>query len=234
MDSKQKLSDIAHAQLKRMILNNQFSPGEHLEETVLCDMLSVSRTPLREAINRLVNENLLIAVPQKGIFVPEMSVQNIADLFRARKLIEPMVIMLSAPNLDHAVLIEFKEKTEKMIVDQDISALHSLDYDFHSYINNNCGNQYIFQSVSFITDQFQRVRTQNFFPVERSINGAKEHLVIIDTILKAEYSALPDLMLNHITSTETYYFRKLLENSVAESNIEYLKRNPILTGGRQV
>ena len=234
MDSKQKLSDIAHAQLKGMILNNQFSPGEHLEETVLCDMLSVSRTPLREAINRLVNENLLIAVPQKGIFVPEMSVQNIADLFRARKLIEPMVIMLSAPNLDHAVLIEFKEKTEKMIVDQDISALHSLDYDFHSYINNNCGNQYIFQSVSFITDQFQRVRTQNFFPVERSINGAKEHLVIIDTILKAEYSALPDLMLNHITSTETYYFRKLLENSVAESNIEYLKRNPILTGGRQV
>ncbi|MBQ6365259.1 MAG: GntR family transcriptional regulator [Oscillospiraceae bacterium] len=234
MDSKQKLSDIAHAQLKGMILNNQFRPGEHLEETVLCDMLSVSRTPLREAINRLVNENLLIAVPQKGIFVPEMSVQNIADLFRARKLIEPMVIMLSAPNLDHAVLIEFKEKTEKMIVDQDISALHSLDYDFHSYINNNCGNQYIFQSVSFITDQFQRVRTQNFFPVERSINGAKEHLVIIDTILKAEYSALPDLMLNHITSTETYYFRKLLENSVAESNIEYLKRNPILTGSRQV
>lgn len=234
MDNKQKLSDIAHAQLKGMILNNQFSPGEHLEETVLCDMLSVSRTPLREAINRLVNENLLIAVPQKGIFVPEMSVQNIADLFRARKLIEPMVIMLSAPNLDHAVLIEFKEKTEKMIVDQDISALHSLDYDFHSYINNNCGNQYIFQSVSFITDQFQRVRTQNFFPVERSINGAREHLVIIDTILKAEYSALPDLILNHITSTETYYFRKLLENSVAESNIEYLKRNPILTGGRQV
>ena len=234
MDSKQKLSDIAHAQLKGMILNNQFSPGEHLEETVLCDMLSVSRTPLREAINRLVNENLLIAVPQKGIFVPEMSVQNIADLFRARKLIEPMVIMLSAPNLDHTVLIEFKEKTEKMIVNQDISALHSLDYDFHSYINNNCGNQYIFQSVSFITDQFQRVRTQNFFPVERSINGAKEHLVIIDTILKAEYSALPDLMLNHITSTETYYFRKLLENRVAESNIEYLKRNPILTGGRQV
>ena len=210
MDNKQKLSDIAHAQLKGMILNNQFSPGEHLEETVLCDMLSVSRTPLREAINRLVNENLLIAVPQKGIFVPEMSVQNIADLFRARKLIEPMVIMLSAPNLDHAVLIEFKEKTEKMIVDQDISALHSLDYDFHSYINNNCGNQYIFQSVSFITDQFQRVRTQNFFPVERSINGAREHLVIIDTILKAEYSALPDLILNHITSTETYYFRKLL------------------------
>ena len=197
-------------------------------------MLRVSRTPLREAINRLVNENLLIAVPQKGIFVPEMSVQNIADLFRARKLIEPMVIMLSAPNLDHAVLIEFKEKTEKMIVDQDISALHSLDYDFHSYINNNCGNQYIFQSVSFITDQFQRVRTQNFFPVERSINGAREHLVIIDTILKAEYSALPDLILNHITSTETYYFRKLLENSVAENNIEYLKRNPILTGGRQV
>ena len=34
MDNKQKLSDIAHAQLKGMILNNQFSPGEHLEETV--------------------------------------------------------------------------------------------------------------------------------------------------------------------------------------------------------
>ena len=233
MDSKQKLSDIAHEKMKEMILNNQFRPGEHLEETALCEMLNVSRTPLREAINRLVNENLLIAVPQKGIFVPEMSIQNIADLFRARKLIEPMVVMLSAPNLDHEILMSFKEKTEKMIVDQNISALHLLDYDFHSYINNSCGNQYIFQSVSYITDQFQRVRTQNFFPVERSVNGAKEHLVIINTILKGEYSALPDLMLNHITSTENYYFRKLLENNVAESNIDYLKRNPTLTAVRK-
>ncbi|MBQ3691794.1 MAG: FCD domain-containing protein, partial [Clostridia bacterium] len=63
--------------------------------------------------------------------------QNVADLFRARKLIEPMVIMLSAPNLDHSILNEYKVKTEQLIAAQSIGALHSLDYDFHSYINSN-------------------------------------------------------------------------------------------------
>lgn len=227
MQDKKKLSDIAYFKLKEMILNNKFKSGEHLEEIALCEMLGISRTPLREGINRLVNDQLLVSVPQKGIFVPEMSMQNISELFQARKMIEPMVIMLSAKYLDKNTLMDFRQKTLELLDIQDIDSLHRLDYRFHSYISENCHNQYLFQTASFLTDRFQRVRTQDFYPIERSINGAKEHLTIIDELIKGNFDEVPKLVLDHITSTEVYYYRKLLDNDTATKAIYFLKNSRI-------
>ncbi len=226
MQAKEKLSDFAHDKLKEMILNNTFKPGEHLEEAALCDMLKISRTPLREAINRLVNEHLLIAVPQKGIFIPDLSIQDVTEIFRARKMFEPMIIMLSADKMDRDVLMKFRQDTLALLEKQNIKALHDLDYKFHGYINASCGNHFIYQYTVLISDQFQRVRTQNFYPVERAINGAKEHIVILDNLIRGEYDELPQLMLDHIKSTESYYYKKILENDISEKNIDFIKKNP--------
>ena len=230
MKEKEKLSDFAYKQLKQRILANSFKPGEHLEEVSLCEMLSISRTPLREAINRLMYEDLLISVPQKGIFVPELSFQTTAELFRARKLLEPMVILLSVRRLDKDVLMSFRGRTSsllehKHLEEPDAALLHQLDYDFHDYINTNCGNQYILRNVTYISDHFQRVRTQDFFPVERAVNGALEHIKIIDAVLNGDLDSLPTLMLEHIISTESFYYKNLLNDDVPLANIEHLKHN---------
>lgn len=225
MADREKLSDYAYDELKKIILNNTFKPGEHLEEISLCERLNISRTPLREALNRLMYENLLVSVPHKGIFVPEMNVQTVAELFKARKLIEPMLLLLSAPKLDREVIMGFREGTVRLMEAEDTQALHELDYKFHSYINGSCDNQFMIRMSESITDQFQRVRTRDFYPKERAVNGAAEHLVMIDKILSMEYDALPELMLDHITSTEKYYYMSLFENDLAEKNIDYLREH---------
>ena len=231
MSEKEKLSDFAYKTLKQMILTNTFKPGEHLEEVSLSEMLKISRTPLREATNRLIYEDLLVSVPQKGIFVPDLSIQKTAELFRARKMIEPMVILLSAARLDKDTLLYFRRRTLELVDSKSsntadvASQLHTLDYEFHDYINRNCGNQYILRTVTYTSDHFQRVRTQDFFPLERAINGAREHLTIIDAIIQGDLDSLPSLMLEHITSTEKYYYKKLLSNDVVEKNIDYIKNN---------
>lgn len=230
MGQKEKLSDYAYKILKQKILSNSFKPGEHLEENNLCEMLNISRTPLREAVNRLMYEDLLVSVPQKGIFVPELSFQSTAELFRARKLIEPMVILLSADRVNKDVIMSFRNKTTVLLEhkgspEANAAELHLLDYEFHDYFNTNCGNQYILRNVMYISDQFQRVRTQDFFPVERAVNGAIEHLKIIDALMNGEHDTLPTLILEHIKSTETYYYKKLLDDDVTRHNIDYLKQN---------
>ena len=222
MSGSKSLSTYAYDKLKDMILNNEFAPGFHLEEKYICELLGISRTPIREALNRLVYEKLLISVPKKGIYVPSLSVQSIAELFQARKLIEPMVLMLSAKNLDGETLQNFRAKTLALIRDEDISAIHRLDYDFHAYINSCCNNQHIQRTVDYISDLFQCVRTQDFYPMERALNGAHEHIEIIDNILDRQYDVLPQLMLNHITSTETFYFKSLQNTSVSDSYIQFL------------
>ena len=225
---KSKLSDIAHDRIKEMILNNRFRAGEHLDEVDLCALLNVSRTPLREAINRLVYENLLISVPQKGIFVPELTVQSITELFQARKLIEPIVMMLSAPFLDISILESYKHISQKLLKDEspdNVDKLHEIDFEFHHYIASMCNNQYILDANTSIEEQFQRVRTQNFYPRERAINGAKEHIDIIDKILDKDYESLPDCLLNHIVSTEKYYYKNLIEFSAADVSVHFIKKH---------
>lgn len=227
--NKEKLSDYAHDTLKRMILDNTFKPGQHLDEVTLCSKLNISRTPLREALNRLVYERLLISVPQKGILVPELTVQDVTEIFKARKVIEPMVIMLSAPRMNMDVLMEFKGKTIELINsgNSGIKEIHELDYNFHDYINKCCHNRYLYYYTTYISEQFQRVRTQDFYPIERALNGAKEHLDIIDSLLCKDYEPLPQLMLNHIKSTEKYYYRRIVEldDELKIKNINFIKEN---------
>lgn len=226
MENKAKLSDYAHDKLKELILDNTFKPGQHLEEVSLCELLKISRTPLREAINRLVNEKLLVAVPQKGIFVPELTIQDVVEIFKARKTIEPIVIMLSAASLDKTVILNFKKKTLEILKEKNPNpkSIHELDYQFHDYINKNCGNRYIYQHTSYISELFQRVRTQDFYPLERAINGAREHLEIMDSIISGKFDDLSALMLNHIKSTERYYYKRILEEDevVKDKNIRFV------------
>lgn len=230
MADKEKLSDFAYIKLKEMILSSKFMPGDHIEENLLCDMLNISRTPLREAINRLIHENLLVSVAHKGIFVPEMNVQNVAELFKARKLIEPMVVMLSAKRMDKTSLLAFRDKSIEYHDKKDVENLNLIDYEFHTYICSCCGNQYVLGMMQQLNDQFQRVRTQDFYPEERTEKGALEHIAMLNKLLTDQYSDLPKMMLDHISTTEKYYFKSLMANDLAKKNIDYLKNHPSLMG----
>lgn len=213
MAVKRPLNIYAYDTLKEMILNNEYAPGTHLEEKDLCERLNISRTPLRESINRLAFEGLLQTVPKKGIFIEELSIQFITELFQARKALEPMVVTMAAKNMDKDQLIEFRHQTIELIDTKDAMKLHKLDYKFHTYLNSKCGNRHLLRAIGNIGDQFQRVRTQDFYPVERATKGAYEHLDIIDALVNETLDLLPTLIQKHISSTEEYYFMNLLQRT---------------------
>ena len=132
--------------LKEKILSNEFGPNQYLEEKKLCEMMGVSRTPIREAINLLAQENLVQVIPNKGIFVTDISIQSVRELFDARAMIEPLVLQRALPNLDFDKILEFKQRTLDALERSDYSALHWLDYEFHNYINSCCRNSYMIQT----------------------------------------------------------------------------------------
>ena len=80
----------AYTELKRRILRNELKPNEYLEEKQLCEMLGISRTPLREALSQLEREQLVVIVPTKGTFVADMSVKTAKDIFQMRHILEPI------------------------------------------------------------------------------------------------------------------------------------------------
>lgn len=215
MAKRESLKNIAYHTLKDKILNNEFPPNTYLEEKALCEMLNISRTPIREAINKLEFEDLVQIIPQKGIFVTDFSIQSVAELFQARKLMEPMLLQLSGPLLNKDTLLEFRERALAAIEANDIDQLCQIDCQLHNYFNSNCQNQFLAKLMAYITDQYQRVRTQSLYPQERTVQGAREHIDIIDRLINEDFAAAQELLRQHITNTESYYFKNLLKSATA-------------------
>ena len=74
--------------LRTAIMSGQLQQGEQLGETELAERLDVSRGPLREAMQRLVAEGLLHAIRNRGVFVTELSTDDVQDIYRTRSAIE--------------------------------------------------------------------------------------------------------------------------------------------------
>src|ERR1700752_1900901 len=88
--------DRVYEHLKAMAVSYEFKPGERLTEGELARHLGLSRTPLREALNRLNTEGFLRFTPGKGFFCRELDAHEIFDLYELRKSIEVASVRLRA------------------------------------------------------------------------------------------------------------------------------------------
>ncbi|RQR96459.1 GntR family transcriptional regulator, partial [Burkholderia sp. Bp8994] len=84
-----------YEQLKQMAVLYKIRPGERVNELELAERFDVSRTPIREALNRLVAENLLVFVPNRGFFIRQLEGKDVFDLFELRRSIESTAVMLA-------------------------------------------------------------------------------------------------------------------------------------------
>lgn len=81
------LSDIAYLKIKDLIIRDELS-GPIVSESELATLLNMSRTPIREALNRLQNDEFLEVYPKRGIYIKEMTVSETNDLMNVRLAIE--------------------------------------------------------------------------------------------------------------------------------------------------
>src|ERR1700730_8652435 len=93
--SSDSVVDRVYEQLKAMAVSFEFKPGARLNEGAIASQLGVSRTALREALNRLNTEGFLRFTPGKGFFCRELDAHEIFDLYELRKSIEVASIRLA-------------------------------------------------------------------------------------------------------------------------------------------
>ena len=82
---------VVYAELKRQILSLELKPGARIYEPAMAEALHVSRTPLREAIRRLISENLLEQQPTGGVLVPALDEAAISELYEVRAAMESLM-----------------------------------------------------------------------------------------------------------------------------------------------
>lgn len=90
------LSDEAYARLEELIITLQLPPGKAVSEAMLSEMLGIGRTPVREALQRLVRDGLIVVLPQRGTLVSDIDVAMQLRLVEVRREIERLIVTLAA------------------------------------------------------------------------------------------------------------------------------------------
>ena len=141
VEIKLRRADVAYSEILRRMTQGSFHPSHHITEQKLCDMLNMSRTPVREAINRLVAEGLLLSEPHRGVRPRELSSKELIDLLSAREAIEVESARLAAPRITHEQIAELIKVCDSMDgADKEKSALQWLDVNLHMTIVELSGN----------------------------------------------------------------------------------------------
>ncbi len=192
---QETLKDKAYKYIKDKIISCEYAPGDFLDEKVLIEEINSSRTPIREALNKIEQEKLIKIIPKKGVIVTEISLKNILDIYQFRELVEPNAILEFGSNYSEEKMIEFKNYFSSDDVDP--IDFYNVDDEFHSYITEFYNNHYIAEIMEVIRVQSQRIRilTGTLHDITPS---RSEHLDIIDNIISKNFDVASKKMKQHI------------------------------------
>jgi len=188
----------AHAQLREQLLRSKFLPGQKINEVSIASELEISRTPLREALNRLVAEGLLVD-RGRGFSVPALEPEVVFDLFEARVEIECATVRLACERAEDTkleALSDFLKESMAESPDASVDRLIELDIRFHDTIAELAGNKVLRQMLSNLNDRIHLIR---WIAMEgRRERTQSQHREILDHIRAGDADAAIAAMRTHI------------------------------------
>ena len=198
------LKDHVYETLRKKIIDCEYEPGSIISETMLLQNLGVSRTPVREALNRLAMENLVTIIPKKGVIVNGISINDIIQVFDARMIVEPQIIQLYGDRLDKKELAGYLERCKNA---KSINEMICLDEEFHNMTYGVCSNRFLkeFCASLEVHNHRNRIWRSNEERVHVSLS---EHVQIVEALLNNDYLLAGSLMHQHLMNAKEYAFKK--------------------------
>jgi DNA-binding GntR family transcriptional regulator len=195
-----RASDIVEKRLVRMIVSLELPPGALIGEAELMERLGCGRTPLREALQRLSQEYLVVSIPRKGVRIAELDLADYVRLMEAASQIEAVAARLAARIADSEHLERLESVVEAAAQasrSRDILGVANLDYEFH-YLVAECGaNRYVIDASA----RLQRLASRFIYlAMKRGLTGWEsldEHHRIIAAIRARDEEAAAETTLQH-------------------------------------
>lgn len=192
--------DQIYLKVRTMAANFEFKPAERINESILSKNLGVSRTPLREALNRLVAEGLLSFKNGSGFFCRSLEPNQIVDLYELREAVEAEAIIrtIERASEDEINQLGLSPALISHSYDNNISAkdIVALDEKFHLQIAKLSQNS---ELVRLLENINQRIRYVRWISIKKKMNVTHDaHLGIYNAISKRNQQASVTLIRAHI------------------------------------
>jgi DNA-binding GntR family transcriptional regulator len=202
------LTDRAYKQIKIRIITCRYRPGEVLSEAEISDSLKIGRTPVHEAVQRLVIDGLLHVLPRKGIMVRPITIDEAVEIVAVRLVTECLCARMAAERAEQSDLDRLEEIlafSDKVVARRDVEQLMLLDRDFHDTLARAAGNQVLADVLRNLHERSLRF----WFIAEHQQRILAQHHAVVDALRSRNADAADAAMRDHILAFQRNVTREV-------------------------
>jgi DNA-binding GntR family transcriptional regulator len=186
-----RASDKAYSKLFHEIVDGDIAPGTVLAEVEQSTRLGVSRTPLREALSRLIADGLVESAPGRGVVVTEISLENISELYEVREALEEQAARLAAQRRDPKIFMRIAEQfadADRLIEsgEEGVRHYYELNEKFDEAVDAAVNNAYLVSALQNSRVHLSRIRRIARGNPARLHDSAQETMLIIEAIIAGD------------------------------------------------
>tara|TARA_R110002110_G_scaffold30681_5_gene108469 strand:+ start:970 stop:1638 length:669 start_codon:yes stop_codon:yes gene_type:complete len=201
LTSKPAIADL----IRDQIVTGRLAMGARIADKQLATDLSVSRTPVREALLQLQSEGLVEIKPQSGTFVFSLTAADIGEICALRVILETGAIRsLLAGNAKESLVLPglIVGRAALALEDGDMAACDALDWQFHESLIAATGNQYLIRAYRGISSQLRALRQRMPRHEDRIAQAIAQHRRLIDLCAAGRLDAAVEQISGHVGNVE--------------------------------
>ena len=190
--------------IKQRILNFHLSPGVKISDKDVAQAMGISRTPVREALNRLAEQGLVESRPNRGFTVKAFSRKEVRDHYMLRESLESLAVKLTTGHLNQPRIRAFRDLLKtypSLMKSQDLARFNDADERFHDLIALYSGNSVLYETLQNLQGKIRIIRRYDHIRSTSFRETLEEHRQILDWMIKGQAAKAEKAMSKHILNS---------------------------------
>ncbi len=212
-------ADTIAEQLEELILSDAFSDGDRLDEVQLAKRFGVSRTPVREAIQRLALSGLVDLRPRRGAFVHQPDAVELMEMFEVMAELEATCARLAAQRITDDALAKLQaanQACEDAVAAGDADGYYRANEGFHHILYAQSGNRFLETETLRLKNRLKPYRRMQLRLRGRMAQSLSEHSAIVDALIAADGPRAADAVRDHVAVQGEKFHRLMATLQAAE------------------
>lgn len=198
---EQRRADSIAEALEELIFSGTFSDGDRLDEVRLAAQFGVSRTPLREAFQRLALSGLVSLIPRRGAFVRQPGPIELMEMFEVMAELEAVCGRLAARRISEQALADLRDanaRCQAAVADRDPDTYYIENERFHHTIYRQSGNRFLEQEAAKLHKRLKPFRRQQLRFRGRMAQSMAEHQAIVAALSQGAPEQAANALRDHV------------------------------------
>lgn len=198
---EKRRADIIADTVEELIFDGTFSEGARLDENALAERFGVSRTPIREALQKLAQSGLAEQIPRRGVFVRQPGPVELIEMFEVMAELEAAAARLAALRITDAALADLRAANalcRKAVKKADPAAYYIENERFHRIIYVQSGNSFLLKEAEKLQRRLRPFRRQQLRLRGRLAQSMAEHEAIVEALTRGDAPGAADALRAHV------------------------------------